>query len=89
MGNAIKQLSQSQQAESPACAELFAQSPSQVLSFPLGFLIHQGRGAPSVGWDRLMRVLSLSRSVLARGCCAGIAEISLERGKPPGYGLLL
>lgn len=89
MGNAIKQLSQSQQSESPVCAELFARSPSQVLGIPLGFLIHQGRGAPSVGWDRLMRFLCLSRSVLATGCCAGIAELYLEREKHPGYGLCL
>lgn len=87
MGNAIKELSQSQQAESLACAELFAQSLSQVLSIPLGFLIHQGRGAPSVGWDWLMRFLCPSRSVLAKGCSVGIAELSLERGKHPGYGL--
>lgn len=83
MGDAIKELSQSQQAESPACAELFAQSPSQALSIPLGFLIHQGRGAPSVGWNRFMRFLCPSRSVLARGCSSGVAELSLERGNAP------
>lgn len=87
MGDAIKELSHSQHTESPACAEMFAQSPSQVLSIPLGFLIHQGRGVPSVGWDRLTRFLCLSRSVLARGCSSGVAELSLERGKRPGYGL--
>lgn len=87
MGNAIKELSQSHQAESLACAELFARPPSQVMSIPLGFLIHQGRGAPSVDWDRLMKFLCLSRSVLAQRCCAGITELSLERGKSPGYGI--
>ena len=86
MGDAIKELSQSQRAASLAHTELLAESPSQVLNIPLGFLIHQGRGTPSMGWDGLMRLLCPSRAVLARGCAAGLTELSLAREKPPGYG---
>lgn len=82
MGNAIKELSQSQEAESLACAELFAgaEHPSGIFNSPR-------QRVPICGLDRLTSFLCLGRSVLARGCCSGIADLSLERGKCPGYGL--
>lgn len=39
-----------------------------------------------MGWDGLVRLLCLSRAVLAGRRAAGLADLSLAGGKPPEYG---